>query len=154
MPNDVFLPRVIELTQAGHTVTITARGWSMMPFIHHDRDSIEFAALPERLSVGDVVLAELTPGHFVCHRIELLTSSEVILRGDGNIGFTERCTPKDLRAIVIAVVRNGKRYELSTSRLWALHSFLWLRLLPLRRLLLALYRLLWMHELPRRFRSN
>lgn len=151
MPNDVFLPKVIELIKVGHTVTITARGRSMLPFIHHDRDSIEFGQLPTKVSVGDVVLAEITPGQFVCHRVEQIKPSKVILRGDGNIGLTEQCMPQDLRAIAKAVIRNGCRYELSTSRIWALYSHLWPQLLPVRRILLALYRLLWMHQLPRRF---
>lgn len=150
MPNDIFLPKVVELTKAGHTVTITARGWSMMPFIHHDRDSIVLTALPPKVVKGDFVLAEIAQGHYVCHRVEQITESRVVLRGDGNIQGTEQCRPEDLRAIVTAVIRNGRRYGLSSSRLWALHSFLWPRLLPLRRILLALYRLLWMHQLPHR----
>lgn len=152
MPNEVFLTKVIELIKDGHTVTITARGRSMMPFIHHDRDSIEFGALPVKVSVGDVVLAEINPGHYVCHRVEKITNSDVILRGDGNIGVTEHCMPQDLRAIVKAVIRNGRRYEIATSSTWALYSSLWQLLLPIRRVLLAIYRLLWMHQLPQHLR--
>ncbi len=43
LQNDKFLPVVCELLNAGQTVTLKARGYSMRPFIEHDRDDLIFA---------------------------------------------------------------------------------------------------------------
>ena len=38
LPNDLLIPEVAELIRQGHTVTLTARGNSMNPFIVDRRD--------------------------------------------------------------------------------------------------------------------
>lgn len=153
LQNSVFLPQVAELIREGHSVTITARGYSMMPFIEHNRDLLIFSQAGD-VHVGDVVLAEISKGVFVCHRVDALQGDRLTLRGDGNVFGTEHCTLLDVRARLSAVVRKGKRYNLDTSRAWRIYSCIWPRLLPVRRYLLALYRLLWNHQLPRRFRRH
>jgi len=153
LQNSVFLPQVAELIREGHTVTITARGYSMMPFIEHNRDLLIFSKAGE-VKVGDVVLAEIAKGVFVCHRVDALTGERLTLRGDGNVFGTESCTLGDVRARLAAVVRKGRRYDLDTSRAWRIYTSVWPHLLPVRRYLLALYRLLWNHQLPRRFRRH
>ncbi len=154
MQNEVFLPQVVELINEGHTVTITARGNSMMPFIHNGRDGLIFAKINDGIRVGDAVLAEIRNGVFVCHRIVRIADGSVTLRGDGNVQGTERCMEEDVRARLIAVVRNGKTYDLRTSKLWKTYSFVWTRLVPIRRYMLALYRLLAMHQLPQRWQRK
>lgn len=151
LQNDIFLPQLVEFISEGHTVTIIARGNSMMPFIHDGRDSLIFSALESNVRVGDVVLAEIHKGVFVCHRIVGIKNGMVTLRGDGNVQGMETCMIEDVRAQLISVVRNGKHYNLKTSRVWKLYSFCWTRLLPLRRYLLALYRLQALHQLPPRW---
>ena len=150
LQNSVFLPQLIQLVDEGHSVSITARGYSMMPFIEHNRDLLVFSRAGN-VKVGDVVLAEIRPGVFVCHRIDAMSGDTLTLRGDGNIRGTEHCTLRDVRARLSAVVRRGRRYDLDTSRAWHVYSAIWPRLLPVRRYLLALYRLVWNHQLPRRF---
>ena len=59
LQNDVFLPQVVELINEGHTVTIMARGNSMMPFIKDGRDSLIFSNLNLDVRVGEAVLAEI-----------------------------------------------------------------------------------------------
>ena len=139
LPNHSFLPQLIGLIQEGHTATITARGASMMPFIRHNRDQLVFSAF-DTLRVGDVVLAEISDRTFVCHRIVNLSGDTVTLRGDGNTIGTEQCQLSSVRAILSAVIRDGKTYHLKTSRIWRTYSWIWTRLLPLRRYLLAIYR--------------
>lgn len=137
--NELFLPELIELIGEGHTVTITARGNSMNPFIRNNRDKLVFSAFTE-VKTGDVVLAEISQGTYVCHRIVSIDGDMITLRGDGNTVGTEQCPFSSVRAILTAVVRGGKTYDISTSRTWKTYSWLWMHLLPLRRYLLAVYR--------------
>ena len=150
--NSLFLPQVVELINEGHLATIVARGNSMRPFIEDGRDKLVFGKAAH-LAVGDVILAEVTEGHFVCHRIERLADGVVVMRGDGNIVGTEEFPEANVRAKLVQVIRNGKPYTLATSRLWRVYSAWWPRLLPVRRYLLALYRLLWLRQLPARWRT-
>lgn len=139
LKNELFLPELIELINEGHTVTITARGNSMNPFIRNNRDKLIFSAVTG-VKVGDVVLAEISQGTYVCHRIVNIVDGMITMRGDGNTVGTERCPLSSVRAILTAVVRGGKTYDISTSKAWKTYSWLWMHLLPLRRYLLAVYR--------------
>lgn len=86
--NNIFLPQVVQLIEEGHKATIIARGNSMRPFVEDSRDKLVFGKV-DTLSVGDVILAEVTEGHFVCHRIEKMEKGMVTMRGDGNVEGTE-----------------------------------------------------------------
>lgn len=149
LENAIFLPQVCQLINEGHTVSIRAKGNSMRPFVESDRDVAVLAKCSE-CKVGDVVLAEITPGHYVLHRIDRIEGKAVTLRGDGNVCGTEHCTIDDIRALTCQFIRKGKVWNLQTSRFWKIYSKVWVAMLPMRRYLLALYRLLWRHELPQR----
>lgn len=146
MHNDVFLPQVVELIEEGHEVTLMAKGNSMRPFIEDGRDKLVFGKV-DKLSIGDVILAEPIDGVFVCHRIEKMDNGIITMRGDGNISSTETFTSDRVRAKLLKVIRLGKTYNLATSRKWKMYSAVWTRLLPARRYFLALYRLLWLHQM-------
>ena len=83
--NELLLPEVVKLLHEGHTVTLPLRGYSMRPFLEDGRDKA-LLQKPSLISIGDAVLAEIRPGHFVLHRIVELEGENVTLRGDGNIG--------------------------------------------------------------------
>ena len=151
--NEIFLPQVVQLIREGHHVTIMARGNSMRPFIEDSRDKLVFG-MPDQIAVGDVILAEVTKGHFVCHRIERLAGGVVTMRGDGNVVGTEVFPVENVRAKLVQVVRKGKTYTLATSRIWKCYSAVWPKLFPLRRYLLALYRLIWMGQWPERWKRK
>lgn len=151
--NSKFLPQVVQLISEGHLATIVARGNSMRPFIEDGRDKLVFGKA-EALEVGDVILAEVTEGQFVCHRIEKMDGGMVTMRGDGNVVGVEEFPESYVRAKLVQVIRKGKVYTLETSKVWRFYSALWTRLLGCRRYLLALYRLLWLHQLPERWRKR
>lgn len=137
--NDV-LPMAIALIEEGHTVTIPLGGNSMRPFLVHGRDKA-ILARPTAVGVGQPVLAEVTPGHYVLHRIVAIEGESVTLRGDGNIA-AEHCRLSDVRALAVGFIRNGRaKPDCITGRKWRVYSWLWTRLLPLRRRLLQLHNL-------------
>ena len=76
--NAVFLPEIVRMLNEGHTVTLTLRGYSMRPFLENCRDKALFIK-PSRINVGDPVLAEIAPKHFVLHRIIAIDGEAITL---------------------------------------------------------------------------
>ena len=140
MPNDVFLPFVLdELKQhPDKTATINLRGRSMRPFLEHERDKALLALPKEAPRKGDAVLAEISPGHYVLHRIVSIDGDRLTLRGDGNLS-DEHCRLEDIRAKAIGFYRKGhSKLDATDGRKWRIYSWWWTRLYPIRRYLLFL----------------
>ena len=138
--NNRFLPEVIRMIGNGHSVTIPLKGYSMRPFLEDDRDKAILSEV-EILNVGDVVLAEISHGTYVLHRIISMDSSQAILRGDGNIAC-EHCRLENIKAVAIGFYRKGScKPCLTSSMKWKVYSWIWTRLYPIRRYLLFIYRM-------------
>ena len=136
--NEVFLPVVLEQLKEHpeKTATINLRGRSMRPFLEDGRDKAMLQLPNGPCHVGEPVLAEITPGHFVLHRIVKMDQGKVTLRGDGNLS-DEHCNEADIRAIAVAFIRKGRtKPDYITGRKWRIYSWLWTRLFPIRRYLL------------------
>ena len=149
MANAVLLPEVVRLLEEGHSVTLPLRGYSMRPFLEDGRDKA-LLRKPVSINVGDAVLAEIAPKHFVLHRIVSIKGDHVTLRGDGNLGV-EHCRLGDVKATAVGFYRKGREQLDSTDgRKWRIYSWVWTRLLPLRR-----YLLFAMHpHVPNRFKKK
>ena len=149
MANAVLLPEVVRLLEEGHTVTLPLRGYSMRPFLENGRDKA-LLRKPESINVGDAVLAEIAPKHFVLHRIVSIKGDHVTLRGDGNLGV-EHCRLGDVKATAVGFYRKGReQLDRTDGRKWRIYSWVWTRLLPLRR-----YLLFAMHpHVPNRFKKK
>ena len=145
MENDKWFPFILEyFNQGAKTLTINLKGRSMRPFLESDRDKALLAPIGE-VKVGDPVLAENFPGHFVLHRIVKLEGDDVTLMGDGNLTY-EYCKLKDLRASVIGFYRKGnKKLDRTDGMKWKTYSWIWMHLRPIRRYLLAFYRYVWLN---------
>ena len=151
LPNEELLPFLIgELEQTpGKTVTLPLRGNSMRPFLKDGRDKA-LLTLPTNPQVGDAVLARIGHSRYVLHRIVDIDGQRVTLRGDGNIA-TEQCRLADVKATAIGFYRHGSRRLDSTAGLkWRCYSWLWTRMLPLRRYLLFALN----PHIPRRFKRE
>lgn len=143
MPNAVLLPEIVKMLNEGHTVTLRLRGFSMRPFLEDGRDKA-LLTKPEHPKVGDAVLAEIEPKHFVLHRIISIEGDKVVLRGDGNLG-TEQCTTADIKGGVLGFYRKGReKLDRTDGWKWKTYSWIWTRLYPIRRYLLAFYRRIWL----------
>ncbi len=136
--NEVFLPVVLEQLKEHpeKTATINLRGRSMRPFLEDGRDKAMLQLPNGPWHVGEPVLAEITPGHFVLHRIVKMDQGKVTLRGDGNLS-DEHCNEADIRARAVAFIRKGRtKPDYITGRKWRIYSWLWTRMFPIRRYLL------------------
>ncbi|MBQ8047178.1 MAG: S24/S26 family peptidase [Prevotella sp.] len=139
--NADLLPEIIRLIEEGHSVTLRLRGVSMRPFLEDNRDK---ALLTRSLSpkVGEPVLAETAPRHYVLHRIVNIDGEDVTLLGDGNpISYKEHCKLSDIKAHVEGFYRKGRtKMDRVDGWKWKTYSWLWMHMLPLRRYMLAVYR--------------
>lgn len=139
LPNEIFLPEIIKLINEGHTVTLTLKGYSMRPFLEDGRDKGLLTKVGD-VKVGDPVLAETWPGHYVLHRVVSIKGDDIVLRGDGNI-LTEHCKRSDIKASCAGFYRKGRAtIDSVDGTKWRVYSRIWMRLLPVRRYLLAIYR--------------
>ena len=144
LANSAFIPEVIKFIEDGHTVTIDLRGYSMRPFLENERDKGLIGKPPRPWKVGDVVLAEVQKGTYVIHRIIKMNGAQVTLRGDGNIGV-EHCTVDQLKGFLLGFYRKGRTQLDATNGLkFRVYSKIWIALYPIRRYLLAAYRI-WVH---------
>lgn len=140
LPNDQLLPLVREYVSKGEKVIINVKGYSMRPFLEHLRDRVKLAPWTT-LQVGDAVLAEIAPGHFVLHRIiEMGEGGALTLMGDGNLRGTESCTQDDVCGLVIEYLRPNGHILKADDPALKRKIKLWRRLLPFRRLLLFIYK--------------
>ncbi|MBQ7471458.1 MAG: S24/S26 family peptidase [Prevotella sp.] len=140
LSNAEFLPEVVKLLEEGHTVTLRLRGFSMRPFLEDNRDKA-LIKKATAIQVGDPVLAEIAPKRYVLHRIIHIDGNQVTLLGDGNL-TPEHCTVQDVKGSVVGFYRKGRsQIELVSGRKWRTYSWIWMRLRPVRRYLLALYRI-------------
>lgn len=137
--NSIIMPEIVNMLNEGHTVTLRLRGYSMQPFLEDGRDKA-LLKKPVTIKNGDPVLAEISKGMYVLHRIIKMEGNSLILRGDGNIS-TEVCHISDIKGIAIGFYRKGRdKIDLTDGIKWRIYSFFWTALFPLRRYLLFLYR--------------
>ncbi len=140
LPNAVMLGEVERLLSEGHQVVIMTKGNSMLPFIRGERDSVN---LEKRDSVapGDIVLARLSEGHYVLHRVASVDGDEIRLHGDGNLRGDERCLKENVAGTALQVVLpSGRARDCISERSKRLPR-IWNRLPVLaRRIFLGFYR--------------
>ena len=85
MPNERFFSGMKPYLQQGYEVLMVPKGRSMLPTIQDNADLVTLKT-PDKVSVGDVVLAEIDTGHYVMHRIMKIHGDQVVLKGDHNKG--------------------------------------------------------------------
>lgn len=129
--NDILIPEIARLVDAGREVMFTPSGVSMRPFIEGGRDSV-LLRKPEQVRVGDIVLARFGT-IYVLHRVYRINSS-IILMGDGNLQGEEHIRPEDVLATV-AEIRSPHGHRKPRTR-----ALLWRHMLRTRWFWLKVYR--------------
>lgn len=137
-PNDVLLGEVAAVLSEGREAVIAPTGRSMLPFIREGRDRVVLRRL-EHMEVGDIVLARIGSG-YVMHRIVARDGDALTLMGDGNLRGQEHCSVSDVIGTVVEILRpSGQRRTPGPGRLWR-------ALRPVRRWLLAFYKIFVLKE--------
>lgn len=138
--NEALFHQVLALLQEGHSVTMRLKGTSMRPFLEDGRDKGVLESLNREPRRGDVVMAEVSEGRYVFHRIIGIRGDMITLLGDGNLQ-EEHCRRGDIKALLTAFYRKGReKPDLASGLKWRTYSWLWMRLRPLRRYMLFLHR--------------
>ncbi len=138
LPNEVLLGLASQSLAEGHTVTIWVKGYSMRPFIEHERDRV-FLERSEELHVGDAVLAQIAPNKYVLHRIIHLSGDHVVLQGDGNLRGVEHCLRSDVCGTVRQYIRPNRTIPADDPKL-VRRIRRWRKWRRFRRVLLLFYK--------------
>lgn len=153
IPNAVMLGEVSRMLCEGHSVVLMTRGNSMLPFIRGGADSVELVR-EDSYGPYDIVLAELSEGHYVLHRILSIGEGIVTLKGDGNLLGTETCRVDDIKGRAVKIIsRKGKETDCLSagferrSRRWVRAPYL------CRRICIAVYRRIIRYEDNRRIQN-
>lgn len=135
------ITEVERFIKEGRTVIFPVKGTSMLPFIIGSRDKVEFHPVEGDLHPGDIIMARVEGGYPVVHRIVNITADRITLSGDGNLGFKEYCAPSQVIAQGLYVITpKGHRKSLNSPaaiKKWKI----WMALLPIRRILLKLFKI-------------
>jgi len=129
-----------ELLKEGGSLKVLVRGNSMRPYLIHERDYVVLRKL-DSVKVGDIVLAEVTPGYFVLHRLVNIEGDKITLRGDGNVK-TEHGKLGDVCGTVVGFYRKGgQALEKPDTLKYKIFTFLWTHTLPWRSFMLRVHHL-------------
>lgn len=140
--------RLLEQINEGRKVTIRATGWSMLPLIWDDRDTITLGPLSEdSIQVGRIVLAQLGTGRYVVHRITKIQGSRIVLRGDGNPYQEEYVHQDKILGELVGINRAGKLLT-PNSFVWKVCTCFWPNHSFVRRAILFVYRRLIVRPAP------
>lgn len=132
------MPRIQALLDDGQTVPLIVTGGSMTPFLIHNRDTV-FLSPPDRtLKRGDIILYLRDNGQYVLHRIYRAGEDSFTLVGDAQNTLEHGIRPDQVVALVTAVKRKGKVLR-SNSFWWLFFEKVWLRIIPVRHLILGIY---------------
>ena len=138
LPNDAWLGEVSKMLSEGKPYAIYVKGYSMRPFIEHTRDRV-FLEKRDTYDVGDAVLAQIAPGHYVLHRIIKRQGDNLTLQGDGNVRGVETCRMQNVSGVVTQYIRPNRIISADDPKLIR-RIRLWRRLRPIRRYLLFVYK--------------
>ena len=135
---NVYVSMLRDLVNEGKECRLLISGSSMAPFLVHERDSILFSKPDRELRRGDMVFYQRDNGQFVMHRILHVKPEGLYIIGDAQTEVEGPVRPEQVFALVTKVNRKGK-WVGPGNFWWWFFSTVWLRLFPIRRLILKLY---------------
>ena len=136
--NHLFMQEITRVfrEQGKKSVTFIVRGFSMRPFLEHERDKVILAP-PREPKIGDVVLAEVREQTYALHRV-IKIENGTYTDFPGELYCARKDSPLII-GVADGFVRKGKAIS-TNSRKWRCYSAIWGALKPFRRILLAIYR--------------
>lgn len=93
----------------GRSVRLQAKGWSMLPMIWNERDTLVLDPISqEQLKVGMIVFAQTGSGRYIIHRIARIVGTRIELRGDGNPYQEEYVHPQTVFGELVEVQQKNR----------------------------------------------
>ena len=138
---ELWMQQLPQLLQQAQAVPLIISGNSMAPFLVHGRDTVYLSKLTRRPKKGDMILYRRDNGRYILHRICSISGDSFTMIGDAQTQREPGITRDQILARVTAVRRKGKLLQ-KGSFLWYFFEKHWIRMIPLRRAALAVYRCL------------
>lgn len=136
--HDLF-PIIEELLAMDRQAIFTVKGRSMLPFIGDNRDQVILDKKDfTNLKVGDIILFKNKYNRYILHRIHKTSKEGYLTIGDGNLHFDGYTQPNEIIGVVTKIIRKNKEIDCN-SKHWKIIFTLWMKLLPIRGLLLKIY---------------
>ena len=142
VPNSYFA-QVAEKLRNGVSVRIGVLGDSMYPLIHGGKDQILLVPYnkEEELPLWCAVFYQFE-GRYMVHRYIRREGDVLVMLGDGNLRREEKVPATEVVGVLKTLYRtNGKEVD-CLSQDWLKKGELWYRLLPIRRYLLYIFKML------------
>ena len=133
-----LIPPLLDLLEEADCVPLVISGNSMSPFLVHHRDTVYLSRVTQPLRRGDMVLYRRDNGNYVLHRIYRSDSAGYTLIGDAQTILEPGIRPDQILAFVGAVRRKGRLLK-PGSFWWEFFRTLWIRVVPLRPVILKIY---------------
>ena len=124
IPNAVFFTWVEDELSNGNSVTITVKGFSMLPILRSNRDCVRIVKCSANaLKPGDITLFK-SRGIQILHRFIKTDGDAYIMRGDNVFSHHETCYADDILGKVVLIKRGSKEIS-PNAHIWRLIIFLW-----------------------------
>ena len=131
-----------EIAEEGKVVSMLIAGSSMAPFLCHNRDYIYFTRPERELCRGDMVFYQRDNGQYVMHRIYRVKHEGYYMVGDAQTQIEGPLRREQIFAVITQVKRAGKMIR-PGDFWWEFFEHIWIRIVPARRIVTALYGMLW-----------
>lgn len=128
-----------ELVEEGREVNMVVWGSSMTPFLGHGRDTVFFSVPERELRRGDMVFYQRDSGQFVMHRIWKIKKDGYYIVGDAQTDIEGPIRRDQIFARITKVNRKGKMIS-NGDFWWEFFEKVWIRMVPLRPVIVKLYR--------------
>ncbi|HIZ12457.1 MAG TPA: S24/S26 family peptidase [Candidatus Mediterraneibacter stercorigallinarum] len=130
------------IAEEGKVVSMLIAGSSMAPFLCHNRDYIYFTKPERELRRGDMVFYQRDSGQYVMHRIYRVKHEGYYMVGDAQTQIEGPLRRDQIFAVITQVKRDGKMIR-PGDFWWEFFEHIWIRIVPARRIVTALYGMLW-----------
>lgn len=140
IPAAEWMSVMLPLLEDGLELKLMPKGVSMIPFLAGGRDeAVLVSARGKRLRRRDIVLYAIPGGVHVLHRIHHINGAGIYTLGDFQDMVEGPYAPDQILAVAKTVIRKGRAISCE-GRLYNLLVELWMRLLPLRPVIIRLWR--------------
>ncbi|MEE1087299.1 MAG: S24/S26 family peptidase [Schaedlerella sp.] len=133
-----YLSVLKELVEEGKEVSMLIAGSSMSPFLGHERDYIYFRKPEAPIRRGDMVFYQRRNGQYIMHRVWKVKDGQYYMVGDAQTEIEGSLERDQIFAVITKVKRKGKWCG-PGDFWWEFFEKVWIRIVPLRRLLVRLY---------------
>lgn len=135
----LLLEEYRSLLETVEQLPLLISGSSMTPFLVHGRDTVYLTRVQRPLRRGDIVLYQRKNGAYILHRIYRVEGDSYSMVGDAQTFIERGIAREQIFAVVAWAERKGRR-QAPGSFWWEFFGKLWIRMVPLRPLILRLYR--------------